>query len=57
MDLREIKCGHEHWINLAQDRDRKQALVNIKFKEYKLIHYNKENKKSNTPRPQKKDNK
>jgi hypothetical protein len=28
MDLREIGFGDVDWINLAQDRDRWQALVN-----------------------------
>ena len=28
MDLEEIGCGSMDWIDLAQDRDRWQALVN-----------------------------
>ena len=28
MDLQETECGHKDWIELAQDRDRWQALVN-----------------------------
>jgi len=28
MDLREVGCGVVDWIELAQDRDRWQALVN-----------------------------
>jgi hypothetical protein len=28
MDLREIGFGDVDWINLAQDRDRRRALVN-----------------------------
>jgi alpha-glucosidase (family GH31 glycosyl hydrolase) len=28
MDLRELGCGDVEWIHLAQDRDRRQALVN-----------------------------
>jgi hypothetical protein len=28
MDLREIECGSMDWINLAQDRDQRRALVN-----------------------------
>jgi hypothetical protein len=28
MDLREIGCGSVDWIQLAQDRDRWQALMN-----------------------------
>ena len=28
MDLQEIECGRMDWIELAQDRDRRQALVN-----------------------------
>jgi hypothetical protein len=29
MDLREIGWGGMDWINLAQNRDRRRALVNI----------------------------
>jgi hypothetical protein len=28
MDLEEVGCGGKDWIDLAQDRDRWQALVN-----------------------------
>jgi hypothetical protein len=28
MDLREIGCGGVNWMQLAQDRDRWQAVVN-----------------------------
>jgi hypothetical protein len=27
MDLQEVRCGCEDWIGLAQDRDRRRALV------------------------------
>jgi len=29
MDLQEVGCGSMDWINVAQDRDRWQALVNV----------------------------
>ena len=29
MDLKEVGCGGKDWIDLAQDRDRWQALVNV----------------------------
>ena len=28
VDLEEVNCGDVHWIMLAEDRDRRQALVN-----------------------------
>jgi len=28
MDLQEVECGAKDWIEVAQDRDRWQALVN-----------------------------
>ena len=29
MDLQEVGCGGMDWIKLAQDRDRRRALVNV----------------------------
>ena len=29
MDLREVGCGDIDWIDLAQDRDRWQAVMNV----------------------------
>jgi len=30
MDLRAVGCGGMDWIDLAQDRDRRRALVNMR---------------------------
>jgi hypothetical protein len=32
MDLREIRCRRVNWIDLAQERDRWRALVNVVMK-------------------------
>jgi hypothetical protein len=29
MDLQEVGCGVVDWIDLAQDRDKRQAVVNV----------------------------
>ena len=29
MDLQEVGCGSMDWIDVAQDRDRRRALVNV----------------------------
>ena len=28
IDLQEVGCGGTHWIDLAQDRDRRRAVMN-----------------------------
>jgi hypothetical protein len=31
MDLQELECGVVDWIDLAQDRDRRRAVVNAEM--------------------------
>jgi hypothetical protein len=41
MDLQEVECGFMDWIELAQDRDRWQALVYVIMN--LRVRYNAEN--------------